>query len=148
MHQKNFFQDKWTVLGLKVAHSHDSGSAVRIFLKFCRMKGAHRCMKILLPLFEKKILWRNLMFLAFRPIFTVWLGMVKLSQVTVNWTLNSQDTISVMITTGSLNSQDMIRILKQWIHDFSGKHLCDGHCMDVMWCLCVKVNINGFVKLL
>ena len=74
--------------------------------------------------------------------------MVKLSQVTVNWTLNSQDTISVMITTGSLNSQDMIRILKQWRHDFSGKHLCDGYFMDIMWCLCVEVKIYGFVKLL
>ena len=48
---------------------------------------------------------------------------------------------------GSLNSQDMIRILKQWRHDFSYKHLCDGYCMDIMWCLCVKVKIHGFVKL-
>ena len=37
----------------------------------------------------------------------------------------SQDTV----TTGSLNSQDMVRILKQSRHDFSGKHLCDGYCM-------------------
>ena len=40
--------------------------------------------------------------------------------------------ISFMITTGSLNSQDMIRILKQSRHDFSGKHLCDGYCVDIM----------------
>ena len=46
--------------------------------------------------------------------------------------LNSQDMIFFMITTGSLNSQDMIRILKQSRHDFSGKHLCDGYCMDIM----------------
>ena len=37
-----------------------------------------------------------------------------------------------MITTGSLNSQDMTRILKQSTHDFTGKHLCDGYCMDIM----------------
>ena len=37
--------------------------------------------------------------------------------------LNSQD-ISFIITTGSLNSQDMIWILKQSKHDFSVKHLC------------------------
>ena len=73
--------------------------------------------------------------------------MVKLSQATVNLNLK-QDMISFMITTGSLNSQDMIRILKQWRHDFSGKHLCDGYCMDIMWCLCVEVKIYGFVKLL
>ena len=43
--------------------------------------------------------------------------------------LKSQDMISFIVTSGSLNSQDMIRILK---HDFSGKHLCDGYCMDIM----------------
>ena len=32
-----------------------------------------------------------------------------------------------MITTGSLNSQDMIKILKHSRHDFSVKHLCDGY---------------------
>ena len=48
--------------------------------------------------------------------------------------------ITFMITAGSLNSQDMIRILKQWRHDFSGKHLCDGYCMDIMWCLCGGQN--------
>ena len=31
--------------------SHNSGSALRIFLKFCRMKGANRYMKILLVVF-------------------------------------------------------------------------------------------------
>ena len=44
--------------------------------------------------------------------------------------LNSQDMISFMITTGSLNSQYMIRIIKQSGHDLSGKHLSDGYCMD------------------
>ena len=37
-----------------------------------------------------------------------------------------------MITTGSLNSQDMIRILKQSTHDFTGKHLCDGYYVMFM----------------
>ena len=45
---------------------------------------------------------------------------------------NSQDMITFMIATGSLNSDDMIRILEQSRHDFSGKHLCDGDCMDIM----------------
>ena len=27
---------------------------------------------------------------------------------------------------------DMIRIFKQSRHDFSGQHLCDGYCMDIM----------------
>ena len=54
---------------------------------------------------------------------------------------NSQDMISFMITTGSLNSQDITRILKQ-SRDNSGKHLCDGYCIDIMWCLCVEVKIQ------
>ena len=36
--KKKFVQDKWAILGPKMAHPHNSGSAVRIFLKFCRMK--------------------------------------------------------------------------------------------------------------
>ena len=43
--------------------------------------------------------------------------------------------VSFMITTGPVNSQDMIRILKQWRHNFSGKHLYGGYCMDIMWSL-------------
>ena len=39
-------------------------------------------------------------------------------------------------------------IIKQWRHGFSGKHLCDEYCMDVMWCLCGEVKIHGSVKLL
>ena len=94
------------------------------FLKILLNERANRYLKILLVVFlREKFIWVNLIFLAFRPFFTVWLGMVKLSQATVNWILNSQDMISFMIAIGSLNSQVMIRILKQWRHDFSGKHL-------------------------
>ena len=39
--------------------------------------------------------------------------------------------ISFMITTGSLNSQGMIKILKNSKHDFTGKHFCDEYCMDI-----------------
>ena len=37
-----------------MAHPHNSGLALRIFLEFCRMKGANRYMKILLVVFKKK----------------------------------------------------------------------------------------------
>ena len=50
--KKKFVQDKWAILGLKVAHPHNSGLALRSFLKFCRMKGANRYMKILLVVFQ------------------------------------------------------------------------------------------------
>ena len=50
--------------------------------------------------------------------------------------LNSQNMIFFMITTGPLYNHNMTRILKQWRHDFSGKHLRDRHCIYVVWCLC------------
>ena len=33
---------KWAILGPKMMHPHNSGFAGRIFLKFCKMKGANR----------------------------------------------------------------------------------------------------------
>ena len=43
------------------------------------------------------------------------------------WSELSQGTVTI----GSLNSQDMIRFLKQSRHDLSGKHLFGGYCMDI-----------------
>ena len=99
-------------------------------------------MKLLLVVFREKISFEVIW--SFSAIFYCLIGLwSKLRQATVTiGSLNSQDMISFMITTGSLNSQDMIRVLKQWRHDFSGKHLCDGYCMDIMWCLCVEVNVQ------
>ena len=54
LYQKKFVQDQWVVLGPKMAHPHNSGSALKIFLKFCRMKGANRYMKILLVVFREQ----------------------------------------------------------------------------------------------
>ena len=43
---KKFSEDsylgKWAILARKMAHPHNCGSAVRIFLKFCTMKRANR----------------------------------------------------------------------------------------------------------
>ena len=43
------------ILGSKMAHPCNSGLALRTFSEFCRMKGANRCMKILLAVFLEKI---------------------------------------------------------------------------------------------
>ena len=75
----------WKISDQKMAHTHNSESALRISLRFCRMKGANRYI----------IHSSNLIFLAFRPFFTIWLGMVKLIHATVNWILNSQDIFSL-----------------------------------------------------
>ena len=130
---KNIVQDKLGYFGPTMAHSHNSGLALRIFLTFYRMKGADRYMIILLVVFFLRIkcIWGNLIFLGlFLLIHWTWL---KLRQATFTiGSLNSQGMIYFMITAGYLNSQDMIRIVKQSRHDFSGKHLYDGYCMDIM----------------
>ena len=40
--KKKIVHDKWAILDPKMAHPHKSGLALRIVLKFCRMKGANR----------------------------------------------------------------------------------------------------------
>ena len=115
-------------------------------LKFCRMKRPNRYMKILFCFLRKKIIWGNLIFLGhFLPFDWSWSNWARPRLV---GSLNSQDMISFMIATGFLNSQDMISILKPWRHDFWGKYLCDGYCMDIIWCLCVEAKMHGIVKLL
>ena len=77
-----------------------------------------------------------MIFLAFRSFFTVWLGMVKLSQATVNGSLNSQDMISFTITTGSLNS-------RTWLGFLNSQDLISQvnmYVVDIVWILC-----NGYV---
>ena len=83
-----------------------------------------------------KFICGNLNFSAFRPLFTVWF----FKRGHLIGSLKSQDMIFFIITTGSLNNHDMTRILKQWRHDFSGKHLRDRYCMDIIWCLCGGQN--------
>ena len=69
LYQKNSVHDKWAILDPKMAHAINSGSTLRIFLKFSRMKGANWCMKILLVVFlEKNSFWA---IWAIRPFSTV-----------------------------------------------------------------------------
>ena len=121
-----------------MAHSHNSGSTVRIFLKFCIMKGVDRQMKIILIIFSKKnFVWDKWTILGPKMVHPLISGStVRFFLKFCTWILLGRNWA---VTIGSLNSQDMIRILKQLRHDFSGKHLCDGYCMDIMWCLCVEV---------
>ena len=53
LYQKSFVHDKWAILVPKMAHPRNSGSALGIFLKLCRMKGVNRYMKILLVVFRE-----------------------------------------------------------------------------------------------
>ena len=53
-----------------MAHHHNSGLALRIFLKFCKIKGAERYIIILLAVFpEKKIYLGNLIFQPLRHFY-------------------------------------------------------------------------------
>ena len=45
--------------GPKNLHPGNSGSAGRIFFKFCTMKGVNRQMKMILIIFQKKLFWAN-----------------------------------------------------------------------------------------
>ena len=143
-YRKNYVQNKWAVLGPKMVHHHNSGSALRIFLKkICRVKGTNKYMRIILVIFlEKKsfgAVWSLCNFVLFDWTWSSWARPLFIGS------LNSQDMISFMITTRSLNRQDMIMVLKQWRHHFSAKHLCDGYCMDIIWCLCMEGKIHGEV---
>ena len=54
------FQGKQTILGLKTVFPYIFGSALRIFLKFCTMKDAKRYMEVILMVFSKSLIWRQL----------------------------------------------------------------------------------------
>ena len=114
-----------------MAHSDNSGLTPRIFLKFHTMKEPNRYMKILVVFFERKIHLRQ--FDLFRPFFTVWLDMVEIEPG--HWyycILKLSRHISFMIITGYLNSQDMIRILKQ----SDTISLVNIYVVDIVWILC------------
>ena len=51
---KKNFSGQMGHFGSENGTSDNSGSALRILLKFCRMKGANRYMKILLVVFREK----------------------------------------------------------------------------------------------
>ena len=130
-------------------HLHNSRSALRIFLKFCRMKGANRYIKTLLFV-EKKVHFRQ--FDLFRSFFTVWLGMVeietgrcyywilKLSGHDLLWLLLDPWTVRTWL--GSLKTQDMISQVNIYV-------------MGIVWILCdvylwrswLNRGSYGFVKL-
>ena len=50
----NRFSEKKNISFGEIAHPHNSGSAGRILLQFCTMKGANRQMRIIVIIFKKK----------------------------------------------------------------------------------------------
>ena len=135
LYQTSFVQDKCAILCPKMAHPDNSGSALWILLKFCRMKGDNRYM--IFFFLRKNFIWGNFIFFASRPFITVWFGMVDIGPGhCYYWILQQSGHDYFYYYYWSLNSQYMIKILKQSRHNFSGKHSCDGYCMDIMWCLC------------
>ena len=96
---------KRTILGPKMEHPHNFGSALRIFFKFCITKGVNKYLKILLVVFEKK--FHRGQFVLFTPFSLFNWALPKLSQATV--------------TIGSSNTHDFFHdyywIFKQSEHD-------------------------------
>ena len=54
--EKIFVWVKWAILGLKMVHPHNFGSAQIFFLKFCKLKVTKRYMELISMVFLKKIL--------------------------------------------------------------------------------------------
>ena len=67
--KKTFIQDKWAILDPKMAHPLNSGSALRIILKFCTMKGADSYIKFLSCFLRKNLICGNLIFLGHFLLF-------------------------------------------------------------------------------
>ena len=115
----------------KRVHPLSSGSVVKTFWNFAQWKGLISTWKFYL-FFKKKIKMGQ--FDLFRPFFTVWLGMIEIEQSHCNCSILKQSEHDFF--------HDCYWNLKQSGHDFSGKHLRDGHCMSIMWCLSVEVKIQ------
>ena len=133
--EKNSHLGKWSILVPKMAQPHNSGSTVKLFLKFCTIKGALGKLYLLIP------------------FLIVWLGMVDIKPgPCYYWILKQQVHDFFMTTTGSLNSQDMIRIINS--QDMISQ--VNIYVMDIVCTLCdvyvwnPKFNkgSHGFVKLL
>ena len=139
------FQAIWSFWSKNGIYDLNFGLAVRfLFFLILHNKMGQILHQNFIVFLIKSFIWGNLILLGHFLLFD-WMWS-KSSQVTVNIRyLNSRGMISCMITTGSLSSQDMIRILKQLGHDFSVKRLCCGCCVDTMWCLCLEVNIQQSV---
>ena len=56
--KKVFVWGKWTNLDPKMTYPHNSGSTLRIYLKFCTLKRANMQMEVILTTFTKDFLFR------------------------------------------------------------------------------------------
>ena len=122
--KKKLIQDNFAILAEKWYIPLTFWNCCQVFyLILCHKKGSE-LHEHFISFLRKNLIWGNVIFLGYFLLFNwVWW---KLSLATVNiGSLNRQDMISFTITAGSWNSKDMIKILKQSRHDFSGKHLCD-----------------------
>ena len=129
--------------------SHNSGLDLKDFFKILQSESGQKVHENFISCFSrKKFIWDNLIFLPLGHFLLFSWAWSNCARPLLIGSLSSQDMISFMVTTESLNIQDMIRILKQERHGFPAKHLYGGYCMDIVWCLCVEVKIQGFLKLL
>ena len=133
---KKIVQDKWVILDPK----WHILITLELFKNFAQWKGLIGMWKCCQLFFEEKksfgTIWSFMHLRHFLLFDWAWSNWVRPLLI---GSLNSQDMISLMITTGSLNREKYLRK-----HFFSGKHLCDGYYMVVMRCLCVEVKFHGF----
>ena len=108
--KKKTYSGKLGHFGPKMVRPYNFGSPLRYIFYFAQQKGQEVHENCISCFSRKYLIWGNLIFLGHFLLFD-WASL-KLSQATVAiGSLNNQGMISFMITTGSLNSQDMIWIL-------------------------------------
>ena len=141
---KKSYSGQFGYFGSRMVRPHNIGSAISFFLVLHNKRGQRGTWSFISCFSRRNLITSNLIFLGHFLLFD-W-ACSKLSQATATiGFLNSQDMISSMFTTASLNRQDMVRILKHLGHDFLSKRLCDGYYVDVIWYLCVEVNIQQWI---
>ena len=115
------------------------------FLNFAKWKRPRVHENFISCSLKKNVIWGNLIFLGHFLLFVLTWSKITPAFIATG-SFKSHGMISFMITTGSIGSQEIIRIHKQSRHDFCGKDLCDGHFKGIIWCLYVEVSIQWRVE--
>ena len=113
--------------------SHNSGSDLKKFFKILQSESGQKVHENFISCFSrKKFIRDNLVFWPLGHFSLFNWAWSNCARPLLIGSLSSQDMISFMVTTESLNIQDMIRILKQGRHGSPAKHLYGGYCMDIV----------------
>ena len=105
--EKKFNLGQFGHFGPKMVHPHNFGSASDFFLILHSARGQEVHENFISCFLRKNLIWDNLIFLGHFLLFDwVWSKLIQATDTIGS--LNNQGMIYFMITTGCLNSQDII----------------------------------------